>query len=80
MIIETLGFLYAGKLIKIITCYLETFGGGSLTAPTAAFILMGKTGVGKSSFIKLVGGRDVQNGGEPKVDSGIDSCKKSSCK
>ncbi|RPB07127.1 hypothetical protein P167DRAFT_496194 [Morchella conica CCBAS932] len=36
-------------------------------------MLLGKTGSGKSSFIKLLGGTNLYTGKEPDVDSGIDS-------
>lgn len=42
--------------------------------PIDVCILMGKTGAGKSSFIRLLGGRD-QAGNEPVVNAGIDSCE-----
>lgn len=45
----------------------------SSSAPVAVIILAGKTGSGKSSLIKLLGGRDLL-GDEPVVDGGLDSC------
>lgn len=42
--------------------------------PIAAFIFMGKTGAGKSSMIKLLGGKDL-DGLEPNVDDGLESCR-----
>ncbi|KAI5838867.1 hypothetical protein DFP73DRAFT_530682 [Morchella snyderi] len=44
--------------------------------PPAVFILLGKTGSGKSSFIKLLGGTNLHTGEEPDVDSGINSATK----
>ncbi|KAI5849256.1 P-loop containing nucleoside triphosphate hydrolase protein [Morchella snyderi] len=41
--------------------------------PPATFMLMGKTGSGKSSFIRLLGGRDPETGSEPDVDGGTGS-------
>ncbi|KAL0635295.1 hypothetical protein Q9L58_005783 [Maublancomyces gigas] len=41
--------------------------------PIAAFIFMGKTGAGKSSMIKLLGGK-TSDGSEPIVDDGLESC------
>ncbi|KAF8535939.1 hypothetical protein BDD12DRAFT_853207 [Trichophaea hybrida] len=41
--------------------------------PIDVCILMGKTGVGKSSLIRLLGGKD-QADKEPAVNDGIDSC------
>lgn len=38
-------------------------------------MLMGKTGAGKSSFIKLLGGKNVLTGEEPTVNDGSDSCQ-----
>lgn len=35
---------------------------------------MGKTGAGKSSMIKLLGGKDL-DGAEPSVDGGLESCR-----
>lgn len=43
------------------------------SAKISAFILMGKTGAGKSSFIKSLGGLDLKNN-EPEIDASIDSC------
>lgn len=42
-------------------------------AHISVFVLMGKTGAGKSSFIKLLNGADPL-GGQPIVDHGINSC------
>lgn len=39
----------------------------------SVFVLMGKTGAGKSSFIKLLNGTDTF-GYKPVVSDGIDSC------
>lgn len=41
----------------------------------ATFIVIGKTGVGKSSFIKSLGGRNIDDDQEPIVDEGIGSCE-----
>lgn len=43
------------------------------TKRISVFVLMGKTGAGKSSFIKLLNGADPL-GGQPIVDHGINSC------
>lgn len=43
------------------------------SGPIAAIMLVGKTGAGKSSFIKLLGGRDI-DGNEPVSDGGLESC------
>lgn len=48
-------------------------GSYSSSTPIAAIVLAGKTGSGKSSLIKLLGGRDLL-GAEPLVDAGLDSC------
>ncbi|KAI5840020.1 P-loop containing nucleoside triphosphate hydrolase protein [Morchella snyderi] len=45
----------------------------SSSGPIAAIMLCGKTGSGKSSFIRLLGGLDV-NGKEPVSDGGLESC------
>lgn len=49
----------------------------SLAAPCGVLIIIGKTGVGKSTFIKLLGGKSQEDGQEPVIDDGIDSCKQS---
>jgi ABC-type transport system involved in cytochrome bd biosynthesis fused ATPase/permease subunit len=43
------------------------------SGPIAAIMLAGKTGAGKSSLIKLLGGRDAE-GNEPVSDGGLESC------
>ncbi|KAH0603461.1 uncharacterized protein H6S33_007783 [Morchella sextelata] len=45
------------------------------SGPIAAIMLAGKTGAGKSSLIKLLGGRDAE-GNEPVSDGGLESCTK----
>ncbi|KAL0632566.1 hypothetical protein Q9L58_008543 [Maublancomyces gigas] len=55
----------------------EANGGGSrisASGPIVAFILAGKTGSGKSSFIKLVGGKEFGTGEDPVVSGALDSC------
>lgn len=42
--------------------------------PIAAFVFMGKTGAGKSSMIRLLGGKG-RDGAEPIVDDGLESCR-----
>lgn len=48
-----------------------------LVSSLATFIVIGKTGVGESSFIKSLGGKSIDDGQEPTVDEGIDSCESS---
>lgn len=47
----------------------------STSGPIVAFVLAGKTGSGKSSFIKLLGGKDISTGQDPIVSGALDSCK-----
>lgn len=57
---------------------LYLLGGGSrisASGPIVAFVLAGKTGSGKSSFIKLVGGKEFGTGEDPVVSGALDSCK-----
>ena len=44
----------------------------------AMFAIMGRTGVGKSNFIDVLGGRHVETGSPPEVGHGLESCKYSS--
>lgn len=44
------------------------------SSPISAFILMGQTGVGKSSFINLLNGKDMK-GQAPEVSDEPESCK-----
>lgn len=44
-----------------------------VSAPIPAFILMGKTGSGRSNLIRLLGGKNFLRRG-PTISSGIDSC------
>lgn len=46
---------------------------GQETKAISVFVLMGKTGAGKSSFINLLNGTDAF-GRKPVVSDGIDSC------
>lgn len=46
----------------------------SLAMSCGVFIVIGKTGVGKSTFIKLLGGKNGE-GQPPDIDDKIDSCK-----
>jgi hypothetical protein len=39
------------------------------------FAIMGKTGVGKSTFIDLLGGREVKTKERPVVGDSLESCK-----
>lgn len=66
-------YLFPLLLAKLTTIFLVEVTGDPLATPYAAFILIGKTGVGKSNFVKLLGGR--AEGKEPIVGEGIDSCK-----
>ena len=54
----------------------ETCSNHHLDYSLTIFAVMGKTGVGKSSFIDTLGGRDC-NGESPKICHGLDSCKPS---
>lgn len=51
----------------------DVYQNGQETTKISAFIVMGKTGAGKSAFIKLIGGLDIY-GREPDVDGGVASC------
>lgn len=67
--------LFSPALLPRLTVLPITLERGSYSssAPIAAIVLAGKTGSGKSSLIKLLGGRDLL-GAEPLVDAGLDSC------
>lgn len=54
---------------------LQIVGAANIQSPPiSAFILMGQTGVGKSSFINLLNGKDM-NGQAPEVSDEPESCK-----
>lgn len=44
------------------------------SGPIPVFMLAGKTGSGKSTFIKLLGGKDVSTNQDPVVSGALDSC------
>lgn len=46
----------------------------SLATSYGVFIVIGKTGVGKSTFIKLLGGKNGE-GQPPDIDDKIDPCE-----
>lgn len=52
----------------------KVVGAVSIPSPISVFLLMGKTGAGKSSFIKLLGGKDLR-GQAPEVSDGLESCE-----
>lgn len=45
-----------------------------LNASWPVFAILGKTGVGKSSFIEVLGGRTLATGSSPEVCDGLESC------
>lgn len=48
---------------------------GNDDGPLKVIFLMGKTGVGKSTFINLLGGKNMETGLPPVVGHGSHSCK-----
>lgn len=80
--ILNLGFI--GLLLLLFSCYWYSFRSGDVAEPEndegddqtptsiSVFVLMGKTGAGKSSFIKLLNGASPF-GEQPVVYGGINS-------
>lgn len=72
VVILILALLYQHSSIGV-SQYDDSYKGIDHSVPI--FAIMGKTGVGKSQFINVLGGRHIEDGRPPQVGHALESCK-----